>query len=296
MNAVAALLVVSSAGLHATWNLLAKRSRDALAFLFLVNVATLAIYALPFVLFVGVHPILAGGWPFVAATSALHVWYYRCLAAAYTHGALSLAYPVSRGTGVALVPLLALPLLGERITRAGGLGMALVLAGIVTVHRAPLRSLVGQPRGIVAGGRGAEGALGTLFALLTGAAICGYSLVDKAGVARVHPVAYGYLLIAGSTLGLAPCVLGRRRGALRLTWAEHRGAVMAGGVLVLGTYLIVLGAMRLAPLSYIVPLREVSVVIGAALGVWLLGEGTGRERIAGAALILAGALAIATLG
>lgn len=295
MGALATALVLSAACLHAIGNLLVKRSRDTLAFLFLVNLATLVIYALPFAGFLRANPVPAAGWPFVAATSAIHVAYFLCLSAAYTYGALSLAYPISRGTGVALVPLLALPIFGERVSLAGGIGIALVVVGILAMHLEPLRGLARQPLGIVAGQR-SESARGTLFALLTGLTICAYSLVDKAAVAQVHPVVYGYLIMAGMTLGLTPYVLARRRDELRREWAKRRAEILLVGVLMLGIYLIVLGAMRLTPVSYIVPLREVSIVIGAALGVWVLGERGGRERIPGAALILIGVLAIAILG
>jgi len=295
MGTLATVLVLSSASLHASWNLLVKRSRDTLAFLFLANLATLVVYALPFAGFLRAHPIPADGWPFVAATSTIHVAYYLCLSAAYTHGALSLAYPIARGTGVALVPLVALPLLREHVSLAGGVGIALVVAGILVMHQEPLRALVRQPLGIAAGQQSAFN-LGTFFALLTGFAICGYSLVDKAGVARVHPVVYGYLLMAGMTLGLSPYILTRRRAALRREWTENRVPILVVGVLVLGTYLIILAAMRLTAVSYIVALREVSIVIGAVLGVWVLGEGGGRERIPGAMLILAGVFTIAVMG
>jgi len=295
MGTLATVLVLSSASLHASWNLLVKRSRDTLAFLFLANLATLVVYALPFAGFLRAHPIPADGWPFVAATSTIHVAYYLCLSAAYTHGALSLAYPIARGTGVALVPLVALPLLREHVSLAGGVGIALVVAGILVMHQEPLRALVRQPLGIAAGQQSAFN-LGTFFALLTGFAICGYSLVDKAGVARVPPVVYGYLLMAGMTLGLSPYILTRRRAALRREWTENRVPILVVGVLVLGTYLIILAAMRLTAVSYIVALREVSIVIGAVLGVWVLGEGGGRERIPGAMLILAGVFTIAVMG
>lgn len=296
MSALATALVLGSAFMHATWNLSAKRSRDTLAFLWLINLATLVIYSIPFAIMLRTHPIPAAGWPFIIATGLFHICYFTCLANAYTHGALSVAYPISRGTGVLLVSLLAMPILGERISPGGGLGIALILVGLLLLHLKSLRALAGQPLGIVAGRQLSADNLGTLFALLTGVAICGYSLVDKAGVEHVHPVVYGYLIFVSLSLGLAPYVLSRRRTAAAREWSDNRLAILVGGVLVLGTYLIVLGAYRLAQVSYVVPLREVSVLIGTVLGVRLLHEGFGRSRIAGAAFILAGVLLISLLG
>lgn len=292
MNAIATLLVIGSAFLHATWNLLAKRSRDKLVFLWLANLATLPIYALPFALALRTHPVPPDGWPFIVTTGVLNSVYFATLANAYARGALSVAYPISRGTGVALVPLLAMLILGERVSAAGALGIALVIAGIVALNLQPLRALIRQTPVSHTAGRG----LGTLFAFLTGLTISGYSLVDKVGVGRVFPLVYGYFLFIGVSVWLAPYMLSRRRQAIAAEWAGNRPAILAGGVLLMGAYLIVLSAMRLAQVSYIVPLREISVLIGTIMGVRLLHEGYGRERVPGAVLIVAGVLAISILG
>jgi uncharacterized membrane protein len=71
---------------------------------------------------------------------------------------------------------------------------------------------------------------------------------------------------------------------------------LAGGVLNLGTYFIVLSALRLSDVSYIVPLRETSIVFGTLLGVFILHERVGRVRLAGCGLVAAGVLAIALGG
>ena len=44
-------------------------------------------------------------------------------------------------------------------------------------------------------------------------------------------------------------------------------------------YILVLYALRLAPVSYVAPARESSVLVGAALGVGVLGEGDRRRRL-----------------
>ena len=62
-----------------------------------------------------------------------------------------------------------------------------------------------------------------------------------------------------------------------------------------GGYLLVLVAMTLAPVGYLLAFRQVSVVIGALLGLALLGEGYGAPRILGSATIFAGVYIIAAL-
>ena len=62
------------------------------------------------------HGVSAEGWPFVVATIVIHAVYFVLLGRAYEHGDLSLVYPIARGTGPLLVPLFAVPLLGERLS------------------------------------------------------------------------------------------------------------------------------------------------------------------------------------
>ena len=51
--------------------------------------------------------------------------------------------------------------------------------------------------------------------------------------------------------------------------------------------------MQSAPLSHVAPAREVSMLFAALIGGQLLGEGDRAVRIAGAALIAAGVMALA---
>jgi drug/metabolite transporter (DMT)-like permease len=58
-------------------------------------------------------------------------------------------------------------------------------------------------------------------------------------------------------------------------------------------YILVLFAMRLAPISHVAPARELSTLVGAWLGSRLLRESSGSWRIAGAVLIVAGVISLA---
>src|SRR5499433_3547229 len=140
-----------AAGLHAGWNALAKRGRDPVVFLWCATVAS-TVVLIPFgVWIIARDGLRAAVLPFVAGTTALHAVYFYALGRAYASGAYSLVYPVARGLGVALVPILALGLLDERLSALGSLGVALVVAGIVALHRLPggdvARVVAGAPRG-----------------------------------------------------------------------------------------------------------------------------------------------------
>lgn len=288
MSAVAVGLVIISALMHASWNMLAKRSADPLAFMFAFNLVSLVAFAIPAGIVLMQHPIPLNGWPFIIASGALEGVYTLTLAAAYRHGAFSLVYPIARGTGVLIVPILAVPILSEGLTIAGALGIGAILAGLMAMT---VPSGTGIPTGLTGDQR-----KGMLFAVLTGLTIAGYSLVDKAGVARVHPMVYVYAIFVLSTMGIAPLVLAQRRDVLLHEWHTNRIAVLIGGVLPLGTYLIILLALRIAPVSYIVPLRETSILFSALLGALVLKEHISRLRVVASAFIAAGVLTIAIGG
>jgi drug/metabolite transporter (DMT)-like permease len=283
MQTLAVVLVLFSALLHATWNLLAKRSADPLAFMFAFTIASIVLFAVPVAIVAVRDPVPASGWPFIALTGVIHVGYFAALASAYRRGALSLTYPVSRGTGVLIVPLLAVAIFDERPSLVGALGIGAILVGLGVIGFASLRT---DP----------AGRAGLGYALLTGLTIAAYSLIDKAGVARVNPVIYVYCIFLFTALALAPYVLTQRRRAVLAEWRYNRWAVLAGGVLPPATYVIVLSALRLADVSYVVPLRETSIIFGTLLGALVLGERIGRVRVAASAVIGVGAVAIALAG
>ena len=57
--------------------------------------------------------------------------------------------------------------------------------------------------------------------------------------------------------------------------------------------MMVLAALTIAPVSYVAPVREVSILIGAFMGARLLGEADAGRRLLGAAAIVAGVFALA---
>ena len=65
-----------------------------------------------------------------------------------------------------------------------------------------------------------------------------------------------------------------------------------GGAASIGSYAIALWAMTRAPVAAVSALRETSVLFATLLGVWLLKERFGVQRAAGAAVIVAGVVAL----
>ena len=67
---------------------------------------------------------------------------------------------------------------------------------------------------------------------------------------------------------------------------------LIGGALSAGAYGVVLWAMTRAPVAAVAALRETSVIFAALIGAWLLKEGHIARRLAGAAIVAAGVIAL----
>jgi drug/metabolite transporter (DMT)-like permease len=290
MSPLALLLILVATLSHASWNLLAKQSRDRLAFLWWTGVAGTMLY-LPAALAVApAWTPSAADWAGVAGGAVIRAGYFAALGTAYARGDLSLVYPLARGTAPILVPPLAMLLLGERPSPLGWAGIALIGLGVYTLHLpgfgratwlAPLRALRSAPAG---------------YALLTGCFTTTYSLVDAWNIRRgVPPLLYAYLTIPVAALLLTP-VVARPPAALAAARRAGGLAIVAVGVLMTGGYLLVLLALRLAPVSYVAPARELSIVVGTLLGVVALREPYPVPRLGGASLIVAGVALLALAG
>lgn len=280
MSLAALLLVVCAAGLHAGWNAIAKRGRDPVVFLWLATAASTAALLPVALWFLVPAGIPRAALPFVLATIGLHALYFYALGRAYAWGAYSLVYPVARGLGVALVPLVALALLDERLSALGSAGIVLVVIGIAALH--------GLPGG---GAARPATARALLWPVVTGLTIASYSLVDKAGVARLNPVPYMLLLEGGcAVLGLP--LLRLRPAAVRRELAGWPMIVLAAVMSALA-YTLVLFAFRISKTGYVVASRELSIVLSAVIGSLWLREGRLAPRLAGATIVLAGVACIA---
>jgi drug/metabolite transporter (DMT)-like permease len=279
LSPAALALVVCAAALHAGWNALAKRGGDPVAFLWLSTVSATALL-LPlgawYVCAEGISPAAA---PFVIATVVVHACYFYALGRSYAAGAYSLVYPVARGLGVALVPILALAIFDERLSPLGAVGVALVVAGIVALHA------------LTSGAAALRIDRRVLWPAVTGLTIASYSLIDKAGVARLNPLPYLLLMEAGCALLGLP-LLRWRSSAVRRELAGWRTILLAAAMSALA-YALVLFAFRMSKAGYVVAARELSIVLSVLLGSIWLREGRLGPRLLGAGVVLAGVTCIA---
>lgn len=287
MTALALGLIVLASALHASWNFLAKSGADKLSFIWWTGVAGTLLLA-PLVIWSSPWPgWSAESWAAVGLAAVLRATYFIALTAAYQRADLSLVYPVARGVSPVMVMIAAIVLLGERPTGLAVLGIATVAGGVHIMHL-PGLGLVALLKSLHA-----LRATGMGYAVLTGTLTAAYSVLDKHNMsAGITPGWYAYLTIPVAALLLTPLAL--RRPGWRDEWRHNRGAIVGVAVLMTGSYLLVLHALQLAAVSYVAPARELGIIFGTLLGVFVLGERQGTQRLVGAALILLGVVLIAS--
>lgn len=277
----ALLLVLLAAFAHAGWNLLAKTASGGAVFVWLCAAVAAVLYApaLAIALVVAPGRVDATALGFVVVSGLLHTAYFVLLQRGYRDGDLSFVYPLARGTGPLLSTGLAIVIFAERPS-----GVALVGAALI----------VGAVFSLALGSGGAAQGAATWFALATGLTIATYTLWDKQAVGAIDlsPIVYywGSNVIVGMTL--SPAVAGRRE-ELADTWRRFRRQAIGVGLLSPFAYVLVLFALTKAPVSYVAPARETSILIGAVLGVTVLSEGDARRRVAAALAVVVGVTALA---
>ncbi len=267
-------LVLFSAGLHASWNLIVKAEEDKLISAWL-TVAASPLLLWPYLIIFGLPPV--GVWPIFLISGCVHAGYNLALVRAYEHGDLSVVYPVARGLAPVLVALIAPLALGERLSPLSLLAICVAGGGIgwlgLSARKGPAQ----------------QAALGWAFA--TAACIATYSMVDKLGALGSDPTAYIILLFAWNAVILTVYVLAHRSLSTVVAVCRRRAVpLFLSGLCSLVAYLLVLFAMRWTQVAYVAALRESSVVIAAILGWKVLREPFGGRRIAAALLVGAGLL------
>ncbi|HEY8485796.1 MAG TPA: DMT family transporter [Limnochordales bacterium] len=285
MTLAALFLVFGSAVFHASWNFLAKRSGGGAPFVWLATALAAVLWA-PLAATVVWRERPPLGPPQLVAmggSAVLHLAYYLILQQGYRVGGLSEVYPVARGTGPLLSTAAAVALLGERPTPVALAGALLVAAGVWAIGRSS------------APGSSPGGRLALRYGLLTGMCIALYTLWDKQAVSRlqVPPLLHDWATSLGRAVLLLPYAL-CHRGDVAREWAAHRLEALGVAILSPLAYILVLTALTFTPVSYVAPAREVSVLIGTALGARVLAEPQMGRRLAAAAIILLGVVALAS--
>lgn len=282
-------LVLVAAVVHAAWNLLAKQAKTTgVAFVWACSVVSVLAYG-PLVLWLyaeTLENIARTAWIAIVASAVIHIAYFLCLRRGYERADLSVVYPVARGSGPLFASVAAILFLGEPASAGGVAGLALIVLGTFTI---------GGGIAMLRGDRPARLSQGLFWGGLTGVLIAAYTVNDgyAVRVLAVAPLLFDWLSIVVRAMLLTPLALAQRT-AVRQSIVTAWRPMLAVGLMSPLAYVLVLYAMTLAPISLVAPAREVSMLIAAFFGARLLGEGSMRRRLAGAALIAAGVAALAT--
>jgi uncharacterized membrane protein len=314
------LLVVIAAFAHATWNFLAKRAAHSKNLIWFSSVTEAVLFA-PFAIW-----ILLDVWSslglkaaiFLLATGILHLLYTESLLRGYRAGDLTVVYPLARGTGPLLSFFGAVLVLHERPTLLAAAGALMITFGVLL-----------SSGGLFAF-RDPANRAGLFWGVATGCTIACYTLVDgySVKVLLLSPLLVDY---AGNLFRTIVLSMGafRKRGSYRIScyaapdrtaraafikesrmefdnatnldrksglWTEYLQCwkeASAIGILTPVGYILVLFAMRLAPISHVAPLREMSMMIGLFFGAKFLSEGDMVRRMIGSAIIAGGVVALA---
>jgi drug/metabolite transporter (DMT)-like permease len=268
-------MMIASGSIHAVVNAILKGGKDKMAGRATID-GTSALLLLPATLLV---PPPAGAWEWLAATALLHCAYLYALVRSFQASDFSAAYPVLRGTAPLVTALLSVTLFGEALSASEAIGIALIGAAMFV---------------LVAGRHLDRSGLG--WALLTGVAIAGYTVIDAHGV-RAAPtpasfIVWMFVLMGSATVTMFALV---SRGAIFAAARRQWRAGAVAGALSILTYSLALSAFALGPTAPLAALRETGMVTATAIAVLFLGERVTPARLlsvvailGGAALILAG--------
>ncbi|QCL77543.1 MULTISPECIES: DMT family transporter [Agrobacterium] len=280
------LLVVLASFIHASWNLLAKRAASVgPIFVFAYNLIACISYA-PWVLYL----LMTGdgvvwtwiGVGFVLTSGLIHLAYSLCLQRGYQVADLSVVYPVARGTGPMLSTLGAFLILGEIPSGQGIIGLFFVVAGIGLIATQGDLSAFLRP----------GGQTGVRWGAATGGLIASYTVVDAYAVKTlgIAPVVLDWFSNLLRFVLLAPLVIANPRRAIGMMRGYWWIAVGVGLLSPL-SYILVLAALTSgAPLSLVAPMREMSMMVGALMGMVILRERVGPWRLAGCGVLIVGVI------
>jgi drug/metabolite transporter (DMT)-like permease len=271
-------LVLVAAVLHAAWNAMLHGNRDRLLSMTWMSIAIAA--AATLVVLFTPWPA-AAAWPYIVASGLLHIVYNASLVRSYRSNDLAQAYPIARGSSPLLVTLGAALFAHEAIGLLHALGVVLISGGILTLALAG-RHVSRQ---------------GILAALTTGAMIALYTVVDGIGVRASHGQALAYTAWMFLFYWLMPVLFVAMRGHAAL-WAPLRTAPMAiasslaGGLVSIAAYGIVIWALQSGAMGAVSALRETSVVFAVLIGRTFLREAVSAQRWLACMIVAAGAVCL----
>lgn len=284
MSIYVLVLVLTAAVLHASWNLLAKKTKGKIPFIWLQYVASNILY-LPFLLFqtnkdqtTYSQPLL---W-FSLSSAVLHLGYFIVLQKGYRSADLSVVYPLARGSGPLVSFIAAILFLHERWKLTSATGLLLIIAGVLIITGLSFKTA-----------NNSKIMTGISYGVLTGVFIGLYTFNDTVAVKTymVSPLTLTLATNLFSAILLLPFVVPKKE-ELKREIKLHKWSITAIALLSPAAYILVLEALKYAPLTVVAPARETSILLGVFMGSRVFNEEDGRRRLIASLLILGGIIAL----
>jgi drug/metabolite transporter (DMT)-like permease len=284
MSLYVLVLVLTAAILHASWNLLAKKTKGKTPFIWLQYIASNILY-LPFLFFqtnqghiIYSQPLL---W-FSLSSSVLHLGYFIVLQKGYRSADLSVVYPLARGSAPLDSFIAAILFLHEKLKLSSVAGLLLIITGVLIITGLSFKKE-----------NNSKIMTGITYGVLTGLFIALYTFNDAVAIKKyaVSPLILTLATNLFSAVFLLPFVV-PQKDELKLEIKQHKWIIIAIAVLSPAAYILVLEALKYAPLTVVAPAREISILLGVFMGSRVFNEEDGKRRLIASVLILGGIIAL----
>lgn len=279
LDTLTIVLMLVAGLLHALWHSLVKYGGNQILVLAGMGLvaAAVALCALPFLPFPSVAV-----WPVIAVAVILHVGYKLALARSYVLGDLGQAYPLARGFVPLFSTAIAFLFLSQVPSRGQMIGIFVVSVGLLWLAAHSMH--VGVDRRLF------------FAAIAAGFIVASYSVVDAYG-ARLSGnwASFTAWLIVADSLTFF-CLIYTIKGHLLWTTLWHdRGRMLASGCLGVVSFSVFLWALSRSPVGPVSALRESSVLFAILIGTVIHRESRSLHKLAGAGLVVAGLVLIASM-
>lgn len=289
MNTFAILLVVLSSAMHASRNYLTKKALDKQAFVWCYELVGMLLFAPLFTYYAIKEGIsLTPFYSFILLSGVLHFFYWYFLTKSLETGDLSHVYPIMRSSP-AIVLLFSLFILKEDVSLQGIIGILLVAAGSysINMHAVSLSGFT-RPLKTIRNERATQSAVFTLVS------VAAYSIADKMAVEHIHPILFAFMYPwVSMSLFTKYLTHVKRNGELKHEWLNNKKSIFICGFLSIFGYFLILVAFTFERVSYIVGLRQLSIVFAVILGGYFLEEQYKMIRLFSAIIIFVGTFLIA---
>jgi uncharacterized membrane protein len=119
------------------------------------------------------------------------------------------------------------------------------------------------------------------------------SIAEKSGVRNYSPLYFTYILVLLMLFLMSFNIFRPKyRPMIAAELREHWGLILCSGPIMMASFLTFRYGLNMSNVSYAVPMRQFSIVIGVLIGILFLRESFGKIRLLSALFIMAGVILI----